>query len=42
MGGARGLMSSKCSKGCLLLLTGDEAFAVEELGGGSADGGCPS
>jgi len=41
-GGARGLMSSKCSgvaERCLLLLTGDEAFAVEEIGGVLADWG---
>lgn len=45
LGGARGLTSSKCSgvaERCLLLLTGDEAFAVEELGEGLADRGCPS
>lgn len=48
-GGAPGsLMSSKCrsiAERCLLPLTGDEVFAVEEIGGGLADrreGGCPS
>lgn len=42
VGGARGLMSSKCSgvaERRLLLLTGDEAFAVERIGKGLADGG---
>lgn len=45
VGGACGLMSSKCSRVAerrLLLLTGDEAFAVGEIGGGLAHGGCPS
>lgn len=42
VGGTGDLMSSKCSsvtERCLLLVTGDEAFAVEEFGEGLADGG---
>lgn len=45
VGGAHGLMSSKCSgvtERCLLRLTGDEAFVVEKIGEDLADGRCPS
>lgn len=41
VGGAHGLMSSKCSaQRFLLLLTGDEAFVVEKIGGVLAEGAC--